>query len=390
MVFHLDPSVYLTVHCTVRYVAMEPCKLCNLPLPPKRLFVFGRSAVHTYHGGVCKALQKLCNASLAEKPLSSIGRMLDSVSPRTATSVRHTIVMQTLRHASALPTETLAFVVTHIGSAGSEQKLLSSLTEEAGNQCMPALQSRLYNAGITIQKGSIVVRSPRSEMHLSQAIERITPDHESPRSPRAWTFGTVDVPCKKPTVLRHSVRITSERTTPLQLSKVYWNMCLLEELDVSGMKMMEFPPAITLHMLNLTSIYAQKCHLERLPNDIDKLVHLADLDVSDNVLTDLPDELGNLLELRVLVITRNEIALMPRLPPLLQVLLAGGNVFSAMPWAELAGLKHLRQLDVSGNLLDTVSNDLAHSKSLRYVDLQHNIRRLSVSGEIRRNRIVLC
>lgn len=369
---------------------MEPCKKCSLPLPPKRLLVCGRDATHTYHGAVCKALQKLRDSSLAEMPSSSFGRMLDGVSPRTAVSIRHAIVMQTIRHASALPTETLAFVVIHLGSAGSEQKLLSGLTEETGMRCIPALQSRLYNAGIIIQKGSIIVRSHRSEMHLSQAIERITPDHESPRSPRAWTFGTVDAPCKRPAILRQSVRITSERTTPLQLSKVYWNMCLLEELDVSGMTMMEFPPAITLHMLNVTSILAQKCQLERLPNDIDKLVHLADLDVSDNALTELPDEIANLQQLKVLVIARNEIALMPRLPPLLEVLLASGNVLSTMPWAELASLKRLRQLDVSGNLLDAVSNDLANSQSLRFVDLQHNTRRLSVSGEIRRNRIVLC
>jgi len=366
-----------------------------MPLPPGSVFACGSDPGHTFHNAVCKLLQKLQNHALSERPSTYFGRLLDSASPRTAFSIRHAVTQHMLR--APIPIDMLVHALFTLDDASSEQAVLVALPEPTRNACFLDLQARLERVGMTFQRGSVIIRSARSEVHLSQAIERIMPESDSPPSPRSWIFGETRLPDKKSSqkqpLLRHSVRLSTAQVTCLQLSKIYWNMRLLDVLDVSGMTIVEFPPTITTHMHCLTVILARKCSLEMLPGNIDLLVHLAELDVSDNKLTSLPTTLRNLKRLRILGLARNDIAVFPSQPlglPALEVLLLSGNAFAALPWAELAALPLLRQLDVSDNLLRDVPPIIETSGSLRYVDLQHNPAGLSLSGEFKRQRIVLC
>lgn len=79
----------------------------------------------------------------------------------------------------------------------------------------------------------------------------------------------------------------------------------LERLDLSGNKLSGAPQAEIRHLLKLNYLDLSDNNLTGLPAELGQLNNLEVLDVSNNKLTGLPLELGNLTQLRILDLTGN-------------------------------------------------------------------------------------
>lgn len=79
----------------------------------------------------------------------------------------------------------------------------------------------------------------------------------------------------------------------------------LERLDLSGNRLSGAPQAEIRHLKNLKTLDLSDNQLTGLPAELGQLSKLETLDVSNNKLTGLPLELGNLTRLRLLDVSGN-------------------------------------------------------------------------------------
>lgn len=290
-----------------------------------------------------------------------------------------------LQHAGTMDAAQLAHVLFSLDHAADEQRALASLPAAAQLAVFPLFHQRLADAGVSLSPhtGSIVLGTPRGrreepageelpaageeqeesagapapELRLSQALERTLSRHSPP--PRHPWAGGPDEPLVSSSSsgrFRGSVRVAPDRVTTLRLSHVYWNMCNLAVLDVSGARIGAFlPPAVTGHMVQLVTVNCSGCGLRALPEDIGQLQQLQELNVSDNSLAALPLQVGKLVRLRVLAFARNRISELPAVVVAglasLEILWASGNALRRLPETALAHLPRLRDVDVSCNQL---------------------------------------
>ncbi|GMH43307.1 hypothetical protein BSKO_11229 [Bryopsis sp. KO-2023] len=128
-------------------------------------------------------------------------------------------------------------------------------------------------------------------------------------------------------------------------------------------------------MTNLQGLdLVQDRHLTAIPPEICSILGLRRLDLSRNMLIELPEALGCLSHLTVLVANRNCIAHIPdsisQLKQLVHLDLTN-NVLAGLP-ASMLRLKSLRLLDLSGNQLEGLPDDPGDLTSLRTLILDFN------------------
>jgi len=389
----------------------QTCSKCQLPLPPRRRFLCARDAAHAFHdaSGVCRALARLRHGNVTEgpPPVTALGRLVEGISPRTASTLRHVVTEAVLQHNP--PPATLFFAVCALDNASAEQTLLASLAPDVQLSLAPFLQQRLDDAGISLATGSIVVRGGTpGDLHLSQAIDRAQEAKRrgpSLRHSPPWSFASPRTSGSdhdsSPRVLsRDSGRLPGRNpaaATPLRLSSTFWTMRHMTVLDVAGMPLASLPPAVTRYMLLLTSLTATGCGLAQLPGDIDRLALLTELNGADNQLTMLPDGIGRLSRLSLLDCSRNVLTALPAsiVAGLLSLttLRVSGNLLRALPDTALAGLPVLRHIDSSGNQLDDSPRALATAPALQFLNLSNNKNKLPACEELDRARqriIITC
>ena len=135
----------------------------------------------------------------------------------------------------------------------------------------------------------------------------------------------------------------------------------------------EFPREIfqladSLEILNLSGNA-----LSSLPDDLHRLVHLRVLFCSDNAFTELPASLGQCARLSMIGFKANRIRHVPgsALPPQLRWLILTDNCISQLP-DELGQRPLLQKLMLAGNRLTHLPQSLAHCKNLDLLRIAAN------------------
>ncbi|OWQ41408.1 protein kinase [Pseudomonas lactis] len=135
----------------------------------------------------------------------------------------------------------------------------------------------------------------------------------------------------------------------------------------------EFPREIfdladSLEILNLTGNA-----LSSLPDDLHRLTHLRVLFCSDNAFTELPQCLGQCAHLSMIGFKANQISQVPAaaLPPLLRWLILTDNRISQLP-DELGQRPLLQKLMLAGNQLTHLPPSLAQCQNLELIRIASN------------------
>ena len=135
----------------------------------------------------------------------------------------------------------------------------------------------------------------------------------------------------------------------------------------------EFPPEIfaladSLEILNLTGNA-----LSSLPDDLHRLTHLRVLFCSDNAFTELPACLGQCANLSMIGFKANQIRHVPAaaLPPQLRWLILTDNCISQLP-NELGERPLLQKLMLAGNHLTDLPHSLVNCKNLELLRIASN------------------
>ncbi len=114
--------------------------------------------------------------------------------------------------------------------------------------------------------------------------------------------------------------------------------------------------------------------LTNLPESIGSLVHLTELDLSNNNLTYLPDNIGNMLSLSKLLLENNWLSTLPHsIGKLtnLKYLRVSINQLSSLP-DSMCNLSDLNTLEVEDNQLVILPNRIGNLKNLKYLSLSNN------------------
>ncbi|NWE74801.1 leucine-rich repeat-containing protein kinase family protein [Pseudomonas yamanorum] len=135
----------------------------------------------------------------------------------------------------------------------------------------------------------------------------------------------------------------------------------------------EFPREIfdladSLEILNLTGNA-----LSSLPDDLHRLPHLRVLFCSENAFTELPECLGQCAQLSMIGFKSNRISHVPAaaLPPLLRWLILTDNCITELP-NELGERPLLQKLMLAGNHLEHLPQSLAQCKNLELLRIASN------------------
>ena len=140
-----------------------------------------------------------------------------------------------------------------------------------------------------------------------------------------------------------------------------------------GNKLTEFPDAV-LQLSNLKILNFTSNQITAIPEDLGKLSNLTELYLSYNQITQIPDAIGKLSKLTELYLYHNQITVIPealgKLSNLTQLYL-GGNQITVIPEA-IGQLSNLAQLDLGGNQITVIPEELGQLSNLTQLDLWKN------------------
>jgi len=144
---------------------------------------------------------------------------------------------------------------------------------------------------------------------------------------------------------------------------------------VAGILYSEFIRLLTEKKLaNLTYLILSDNQLTRLPPEIGQLQALTSLDLSDNQLASLPPEIGQLQALTLLNLSDNHLASLPpeigQLQALTSLTLSGNQLASLPP--EIGQLQALTLLNLSGNQLASLPPEIGQLQALTSLYLHNN------------------
>ncbi|XP_063795173.1 leucine-rich repeat-containing protein 40 isoform X1 [Pseudophryne corroboree] len=144
-------------------------------------------------------------------------------------------------------------------------------------------------------------------------------------------------------------------------------------LDVHDNLLTELPSAIG-ELINIQKLNISHNKLKVLPGELAQLHNLKSLLIQHNQLEEIPDAIGQLAVLEELDLSNNSLrnvsSCLGRLTCLVQLNLSS-NKLKALP-AEISNMKSLRQLDCTSNLLDDIPPSLAGMDSLQQLYLRQN------------------
>ncbi|MEM7343083.1 MAG: COR domain-containing protein [Chloroflexota bacterium] len=147
-------------------------------------------------------------------------------------------------------------------------------------------------------------------------------------------------------------------------------------LNLSRNVLSELPPKIG-QLNNLISLRLELNRLRELPTKIGQLYNLTYLDLSDNQLSELPPEIGQLYNLTYLDLSGNQLSELP--PEIGQLnnltsLNLSGNQLSELP-PEIGQLNNLTELNLRRNVLSELSLEISQLNNL--ISLRLELNRLS-------------
>jgi internalin A len=154
------------------------------------------------------------------------------------------------------------------------------------------------------------------------------------------------------------------------------------KLDLAGLELTELPPEIG-KLVNLEKLILAKWFEEKglvgnrlttLPIEINQLQHLIHLYLSHNQILKIPTEIGQLYNLTELYLSHNQILEIPveigQLQNLTKLYL-GSNKIKEIP-AEIGQLQNLTELYLGNNKIKEIPTEIGQLQNLKILDLSHN------------------
>lgn len=144
-------------------------------------------------------------------------------------------------------------------------------------------------------------------------------------------------------------------------------------LNLSGQDLLEIPKEIP-QLINLKILLLNNNQIKELPAFIGSLKNLEVLDLDSNLIRSVPLEIGNLSKLNRLDMSNNEIDQVPSTFSNLQnleTLYLQFNKFTFVPQKVLQ-LQNLKSLDISYNRLSDLGENIGNLRNLTYLNAQEN------------------
>ncbi|XP_018577027.1 leucine-rich repeat-containing protein 40 isoform X2 [Anoplophora glabripennis] len=172
--------------------------------------------------------------------------------------------------------------------------------------------------------------------------------------------------------------------------EVWWNMKPLTNLDLSSNVLTNIPEKISMFQ-DLTVLNLQDNNLTTLPPELGNLTKLTKLSINHNKINNLPKEFYKLTELKNLSISDNcldnvskDIADLV----MLEKLDISNNAIPKLP-SGIGFLVRLIDLNVANNKLTDVPPDIVNLRNLLKLDISHNsIKHLPDMGELRKLQLL--
>ncbi|XP_060528637.1 leucine-rich repeat-containing protein 40-like [Cylas formicarius] len=155
--------------------------------------------------------------------------------------------------------------------------------------------------------------------------------------------------------------------------ELWWNLKPLMNLDLSSNVLTEVPGQISIFQ-DLTIFNLQDNSLTTLPKEITNLTKLTRLILNRNKLNILPEEISNIIDLRILLLNYNCLEFLPDGVVdlvMLEKLELSNNCLKTLPTG-IGFLVRLMELNVSYNKLSELPPDIVNLRSLQRLDISHN------------------
>ena len=164
--------------------------------------------------------------------------------------------------------------------------------------------------------------------------------------------------------------------------KSLFNLQHLNYLNITQTCLQEVPEEIG-QLMNLTNLVLHSNEISKIPDTIGKLEKLKVLDCSRNKLTSLPDEIGKLPQLITMNLSANLLKILPSQigNTKLSVLNLSNNQFEAFPDICYPELVHLSEIYVNGNQIKEIPAAINQLSSLKILNVVDNLIS-AVPGEI--------
>nr|CAI5840168.1 unnamed protein product [Callosobruchus analis] len=176
---------------------------------------------------------------------------------------------------------------------------------------------------------------------------------------------------------------------PKKEEDAWWNMKPLSHLDLSSNVLTDIPGQIGMFQ-DLLVLNLHNNSLTELPKEIGNLQKLTKLTLNNNKLTHLPNEFYNLVELRQLSLSGNYLeSISKNITDLvmLEKLDISNNCILNLP-PGMGFLIRLTELNMAHNKLTELAPDIVNLRSLLKLDINHNsIQYLLAMGELRKLQI---
>ncbi|XP_057649696.1 leucine-rich repeat-containing protein 40 isoform X1 [Chionomys nivalis] len=147
----------------------------------------------------------------------------------------------------------------------------------------------------------------------------------------------------------------------------------LEDLDLSSNRLAAVPAGFAL-LSSLLRLNLSSNQLKSLPAEISRMKRLKHLDCDSNLLETVPPDVGSLESLELLYLRRNKLRVLPEFPSSRQLkeLHLGENQIEMLGAEHLQHLQAILVLDLRGNKLRSVPEEMSLLQSLERLDLSNN------------------
>lgn len=147
----------------------------------------------------------------------------------------------------------------------------------------------------------------------------------------------------------------------------------LEDLDLSNNRLATVPAGFAL-LSSLLRLNLSSNQLKTLPAEISRMQRLKHLDCDSNLLETVPPDMGSMESLELLYLRRNKLRVLPDFPSSRQLkeLHLGENQIEMLGAEHLQHLQAILVLDLRGNKLRSVPEEMALLQSLERLDLSNN------------------
>ncbi|KAK7812320.1 hypothetical protein U0070_024590 [Myodes glareolus] len=147
----------------------------------------------------------------------------------------------------------------------------------------------------------------------------------------------------------------------------------LEDLDLSSNRLAAVPAGFAL-LSSLLRLNLSSNQLKSLPAEISRMKRLKHLDCDSNLLETVPPDVGSMESLELLYLRRNKLRVLPEFPSSRQLkeLHLGENQIEMLGAEHLQHLQAILVLDLRGNKLRSIPEEMCLLQSLERLDLSNN------------------